>query len=312
MSYNALTISKQLKEVLSMTCSFCGSTLDDNEVECPYCGHKTANAAPAEEAKASAAPEGRPERVRTPQDAEKKSRFTTIGDNIGSKFSQGVNKVSGAKNSQAAKSAGAIKSAGGKMNPTGIMLIGLVACLLLSMIAIISVAGMKKNLETMNQDMLSLFYQMQNSVDKVQTKVDQLEKTLGNVSTTISESETSRYITITKQPTSTPTYVGRGSETDTTQNVPVFTVTATGVNLSFTWQRYDETSSQWVNLGFDGNSNNETYGLHVYTDAEKGYSELAAHDLKREAYGTYRCQISDANGMKLTDSVNITEKQKGE
>ena len=31
-----------------MTCKFCGSTIDDNLVECPYCGHKTGKAAPAD------------------------------------------------------------------------------------------------------------------------------------------------------------------------------------------------------------------------------------------------------------------------
>ena len=33
-----------------MTCKFCGSTIDDNLVECPYCGHKTGVSAPADPA----------------------------------------------------------------------------------------------------------------------------------------------------------------------------------------------------------------------------------------------------------------------
>ena len=98
--------------------------------------------------------------------------------------------------------------------------IGLIACLLLCLISIISVAGMKKDLENMNQEMLSLFYQIQNSTDKLQKQVDALEKSIGSVSTTITEQTTSKNITITKDPTSVATYVCRGGDDDDAQNVP--------------------------------------------------------------------------------------------
>lgn len=289
-----------------MTCKFCGSSLDDNEIECPYCGHKTGTAAPAdpaEEMTEKFAPKEAPA-VNHAQQHNKAAKakmpsFKGAISNAVPKTAKGTGNAASKFTSQKANFSG-----------NGIIAIGLVACLLLCLICIISVAGLKKDLETMNQDMLSLFYQIQNSTDKLQTKVDELEKSIGNVSTTINETENSRNINITKQPTSTPTYLGRGSDEDDTQNVPIFTVYAQGYNLKFNWQRYDDSTGEWINLGWDAQSNNETYGLHVYTDAEKGYSELAARDVKQEAYGTYRCQISDDYGIKNTDSVKLEQKEK--
>ena len=164
----------------------------------------------------------------------------------------------------------------------------------------------------MNQEMLSLFYQIQNSTDKLQKQVDALERSIGNVSTTITEQTTSKNITITKDPTSVATYVGRGGDDDDAQNVPIFTVYAQGFELKFAWQKYDDVSGEWIEVALDRESNNATYGLHVYTDASKGYSELSAHGVTSAAYGTYRCQVSDAYGVKNTASVLLTERSKDE
>lgn len=289
-----------------MTCNFCGSSLDDNEIECPYCGHKTgvkAPADPAEEMTEKFAPKEAPaNKSAQQQNKASKAKLPSFKGAISNAVPKGgTNAGDGAKKLPAGKA---------NFSGNGIIAIGLVACLLLCLICIISVAGLKRNLETMNQDMLSLFYQIQNSTDKLQVKVEELEKSIGTVSTTISDNENSRNITITKQPTSTPTYLGRGSDEDDTQNVPIFTVYAQGYNLKFNWQKLDDASNEWINLGWDAESNNETYGLHVYTDAGKGYSELAARDVKQEAYGTYRCQISDDYGIKNTDSVKLEQREK--
>lgn len=281
-----------------MTCNFCGSALDDNEVECPYCGHKTGvETAPVNETPADK------------QDAEMAKKFSVKLPSIPARKSRSNGASSGSAPRKSLFSGNGNASGEKKGMPSMLYLIGLAACALLSLISIISVGSLKSNMEEMNQNMLSQFYQLQNLNQQLSAKIDELDSQVGNVSTTISESETSRNITITKEPTSTATYLNRGSEQDNSQNVPIFTVTATGMNLKFAWQRYDEASGSWVNLVFDEDSNNLVYGLHVYTDVQKGYTELAAHGVTEAAWGSYRCQISDNVGIKNTETVVLSERE---
>ena len=303
-----------------MTCKFCGSTIDDNLVECPYCGHKTGvipAADPAEEmTEQFAAKEVREEKSEINSGTKKSSpdALSSIKAAFNRNFPKNSN--SGSKSSGASSKASAGKSSSPlsaiRANGNGLIAIGLVACLLLCLISIFSVAGMKKDLDSMNQNMLSLFYQIQNSTDQLQTKVEQLEAAIGTVNTTITDTQNSRYITITKEPSSVSTYLGRGGANDSTQNVPIFTVYAQGIELSFTWQKYNESTKDWEDLTWDSESNNNTYGLHVYTDAPKGYTELAAHGVTQAAYGTYRCQIADSYGVKYTESVILSQRQPDE
>jgi uncharacterized protein (DUF736 family) len=295
-----------------MTCKFCGSTIDDNVVECPYCGHKTGVGAPADPAAEMTdkfAAQGTQDNKQAKGAKSSGKRSNPFGS-IGSAISVGLNKTkSGASGASKTRSSGGSRS---PVSGNGLIAIGLVACLLLCLISIISVAGMKKDLENMNQEMLSLFYQIQNSTDKLQQQVNNLEASIGNVSTTITEQTTSRNITITKEPTSVATYVGRGAADDDAQNVPIFTVYAQGFELKFAWQKYDDVSGEWIEVALDNESNNAVYGLHVYTDASKGYSELSAHGVTQAAYGTYRCQVADSYGIKNTASVLLTERSKDE
>ena len=291
-----------------MTCNFCGSVLEDNEVECPYCGHKTGleNYAPVDVEKEFDDLE--PEEVTKASGEGGKARISLPKINF--------NKKSAPREEPAEESHSApsrqkkVVSLAGSNPATVLPLIGFAACALLLIVCLISVASVKARLNDMNQSILSQFYQLQNTDQKISDRLDELGSTVGNVSTTINEQSTSRNINITKEPTSTATYLGRGGADDTTQNVPIFTVEATGANLAFAWQRFDEASGSWVNVVFDASSNNETYGVHVYTDASKGYSELAAHGVTAEGFGSYRCQISDNFGNKNTETVVLSERQK--
>lgn len=283
-----------------MTCNFCGSTLDDNEIECPYCGHKT-GAEPAPHF------EDEPELV-----PEKKTKSATAAFSGAKAKAASLLKAkdTAARSAQpqAKKSIPSSEAVKGSI-PVPVF-IGLIACALLCLITLFSVGSIKKSINELNQSMLSQIYQLQNADAALSAKIDELGSTVGTVSTTINEQSTSRNITITKEPSSASTYLGRGGADDDTQNVPVFTVEATGNNLAFTWQKYDDSSKSWINLVWDANSNNDTYGLHVYTDASKGYSELAAHGIKAAGYGTYRCVVNDDYGNKATESVQITEREK--
>ena len=304
-----------------MTCSFCNSFLEGNETECPYCGHKLAKAAapavdPAEELTDKFAAEA-PAEEPVKRDSAKGKKAAAFGASLREAAKKAADAT--AKKTDKAEKAGKEPSkkkvSSGKkleLNPTVITMGGLIACLILCIISLISVAGVKKSLNSMNQDTLSLFYQLQNSNEQLNSKVSELERTIGSVNTTITESEAGKNITISKEPTDTATYLDRGSDSDTTQNVPIFTVYATGTNLEFTWQRLDTSTSTWIDITWDGESNNDTYGLHVYTDESKGYSELAAHGVTSAAYGTYRCHITDgtSSGYKNSAIVTLSERSK--
>lgn len=315
-----------------MTCTFCGSVLEDNEVECPYCGHKTAQARysePVEEYDDEfepEEPEGQDQEYVEPVRTERRAAegsASKSGLNIPKldlkKLSASVKRGSSQKEkaaparskTQEGRSHNEKSSFipfGGKLDPSFISLIGFVACALLSVICLISVSGVNKKIEQVNQNILSQVYQLQTSNQKISERLDELGNTVGTVSNTISEQTTSKNINITKEPTSAATYLGRGGTDDSTQNVPIFSVSATGPNLTFAWQKYDEASASWVNIVFDAESNNDTYGLHIYTDISKGYSELAAHGVKNTAYGSYRCLISDDYGSKATETVVLTQR----
>ena len=280
-----------------MTCNFCGSTLDDNEIECPYCGHKTGSA-PA--AKFEDEPEVKTAKSASNAFSEAKAKAASL-----LKAKDTTEKASQPQVKKSAPAVSAVKSS----IPVPVF-IGLIACALLCLITLLSVGSIKRSINELNQSMLSQIYQLQNADVALSAKIDELGSTVGTVSTTINEQSTSRNITITKEPSSASTYLGRGGADDDTQNVPVFTVEATGNNLAFTWQKYDDASKSWINLVWDADSNNETYGLHIYTDAAKGYSELAAHGIKSAGYGTYRCVVNDDYGNKATESVQITERDK--
>ena len=200
-----------------MTCKFCGSTIDDNLVECPYCGHKTGVSAPADPA-AEMTEQFAAQESQDKNDAKSAKTSSKRGKalgSIGSALSNGINKAkSGTSGNKTGAKSSAARNGKSPVSGNGLIAIGLIACLLLCLISIISVAGMKKDLENMNQEMLSLFYQIQNSTDKLQKQVDALERSIGNVSTTITEQTTSKNITITKDPTSVATYVGRGGDDD--------------------------------------------------------------------------------------------------
>ena len=133
------------------------------------------------------------------------------------------------------------------------------------------------------------------NVQFVHTLADDLEDKLAtiedvlNLSAQVSAETNSKYISITKQPTSVSTVLGRGSD----GLVLVFSVTASGSGIgtgSFNWQK--KTGDSWINIDFDSsdNSRNATYGfqLEVSKDAEgNGYtSKIYATGLTEAAFGT--------------------------
>lgn len=183
--------------------------------------------------------------------------------------------------------------------------------IVLSLIAIISSAGVKKSV---NKDIQTLYTQMDSVIStnsQVLDKLAVIEDVL-NLSAQVSAETNSKYISITKQPTSVSTTLGRGQD----GIVPVFTINASGSGVgagSFNWQK--KSGDVWININFDSdnNSRNDLYGfqLEVAQDKENGgyYSTIWATGLTSEAFGTYRCVITDSAGERAwSDMVEITRK----
>lgn len=194
----------------------------------------------------------------------------------------------------------------------GVLYLVVAVSIILSLIAIISSAGVKKSV---NEDIQTLYGQMSsviNTNSQVLDKLAVIEDTL-NLSAKVSAETNSRYISITKQPTSVDTTLGRGSD----GIVPVFTIIASGNGISsgsFNWQK-KTASGEWVNIDFaaDNNSRNDTLGLQMENnkdaDSTGYYSKLWATGLTAEAFGSYRCVITDSAGERAwSDVVEINRK----
>lgn len=271
-----------------MTCNFCGSTLEDNETECPYCGHKVGGTA----------------KKFADNMAEK---FSPKADSDAGKVKTAKRKVSssGAKSSAASKFSSKLSNVA--VNPRMILSILAAALVLFIIITMFTVIGTKNKVDDMYQDMLSQFYQMQSTNSALSAQIEKMNSSGASGGSASSNSATVKSkVNITKQPSDCATYIGR------TGDIPIFSAEATGNDLAFKWQRLDEASSKWVTLKFDENNVNATYGVHVYNNvsANQGHSELQAHDVTSAAYGSYRCVISDTYGDKATEIVILSERPK--
>ncbi len=200
----------------------------------------------------------------------------------------------------------------GRFASNGVLYLVVAVSIVLSLIAIISSAGVKKSV---NDDIQTLYSQMSSVIStnsQVLDKLAVIEDTL-NLSAKVSAETNSRYISITKQPTSVDTTLGRGSD----GIVPVFTIIASGNGISassFNWQK-KTASGEWVNIDFavDNNSRNDTLGLQLENnkDQDSGgfYSKIWATGLTAEAFGSYRCVITDSAGERAwSDVVEINRK----
>jgi len=174
-------------------------------------------------------------------------------------------------------------------------------CVILCIACLISVKKATKGIENVVQEVVQEVQEMKSASAELSDRITQLEVTVGNTQTALNESTASRYINITKQPSSVSTYVGR-------TDAMLFSVEAEGSKLNFQWQKYE--NGAWVEIVFDSNSINETLGIRLYS--ETGKSELWTKELTKAAYGDYRCVLTDSIGTTvITDAVKITERSAG-
>jgi len=176
-----------------------------------------------------------------------------------------------------------------------------IVCVILCAACLVSVSKATKGIETVVQEV----QEMKQASVQLTERITRLEAAVDNTQTALNESAATKYINITKQPSSVSTYVGR-------TDAMIFSVVAEGTGLSFVWQKYDEASGKWAEVVFDGNGFNTEMGLRLYNDAGNGTSELWTKDLTAQAYGNYRCVITDAQGTTLaTDSVQLAQRAQG-
>lgn len=180
--------------------------------------------------------------------------------------------------------------------------VAVVLCLVMSILCLTAINSTKAA-AARNYDMINAELQtVKQANSEILAHLAAVEAGLDNTQSAISGSTSSKYIQITKQPSSTPTTIGR-------DGALIFQVTANGNNLKMTWQKYDDVSGEWINVVFDIDGFNTEMGVRLYDDSAHGISELWAKNLTEKAFGTYRCILTDNVGSQVeSDKVQITEK----
>lgn len=277
-----------------MTCSFCGSLLDGNEVECPYCGHKVSSAADDEPVSIKSNYSYNPE----PEYNEPVEDEEDFIEEEPEEKKPKKNHFSGFKKEKKSTSSG--KPSGG--NPNFLMLLISALCLLVSIVTMFVCISISTHVKDLEQDMLSQLYVIQSDL---KNSMSELEGSIDNSMTQVVATTTNNSGDI--KITHSPTEVNTVSVGDS--NKILFNCKAEGPDtLTFTWQKKSD-SGEWVTIVFDpATSINEEYGLQVYDQpftktTEDKYSQIMAKNLTEAAAGDYRCVVSDVYGHSATSDV---------
>lgn len=187
-----------------------------------------------------------------------------------------------------------------------ILPVAMILCLLISIISLVSVNSAKQSITDSRDMLIAELQAVKQANSEILAHLAAVEAGLDTAQSVISGSTSSKYIQITKQPSSTPTTIGR-------DGALIFQVTATGNNLKMTWQKYDSISGEWINVVFDIDGYEPEMGIRLYDDSPHGTSELWAKGLTAKAFGTYRCVLTDNVGSQvISEVVEISEKTAGE
>lgn len=186
------------------------------------------------------------------------------------------------------------------------------ASLLLSLISVISLSSIKSSVKETKDTLSSQIASLTAATSQLSDRVTALESGVSTAQQQTSTEGTSKYITISKQPTSANAYVGRGED----GLAMFFSIAAKGNGIgydSFKWEKQDASGS-WVSVGFDGPySKNEAFGLQneigKYDSGEYAgcyYSIIYSYGLTSAGFGKYRCVVTDSTGERAySDMVEI-------
>lgn len=191
-----------------------------------------------------------------------------------------------------------------------LLLILVAASLLISIVSFTTVKSVQKSVEEMGSNLSSQITSLAAQTSELASRVSAIESGVQTTTAAIATPGTSKYITITKQPTSVTSHIGRGNGQDGDSGLGLFfSIEAKGNGLtysSFVWQRQDPTG-QWINVGFDGvNSKCDAYGLQNEVgknDDGTFFSKIYTYGLTSSGFGQYRCVVSDATGEQAISEI---------
>lgn len=186
------------------------------------------------------------------------------------------------------------------------------AAAIFSFICLVMVCMVNANLKNRANTLEAAVAQVQMSYSSLEERIGSLDSTVANVQQEAYNQLASTSISITKDITSLTGPVSLGK-----YNM-MFIIKAKGnlnLNTSFEWQKYNSTTGGWEEIVFTGKAtSNDQYGLRLENLMENGEykSVLWANGITKAAEGTYRCVISDVNGIKKTSSeasVSVADAQ---
>mgnify|MGYP004537152277 FL=1 len=186
------------------------------------------------------------------------------------------------------------------------------AAAIFSFICLVMVCMVNANLKDRANTLEAAVAQVQMSYSSLEERIGSLDSTVANVQQEAYNQLASTSISITKDITSLTGPVSLGK-----YNM-MFIIKAKGnlnLNTSFEWQKYNSTTGGWEEIVFTGKAtSNDQYGLRLENLMENGEykSVLWANGITKAAEGTYRCVISDVNGIKKTSSeasVSVADAQ---
>ena len=183
-------------------------------------------------------------------------------------------------------------------------------CLLLSLICLIMVAQLKSDVQIMAEDQkstLSYATTIMQQNKELGSRLDAMEEEAAKQAAASPAPVSSPEITVTKQPMTVETVVGR-------EGALMFSVTATcqGSDLKFIWQKQNTETNTWEDIEFVAPGVNEALGIRLYDNSVNGESQLWTNVLTEKAFGAYRCVITNALGTQVTsDIVAVNERIEG-
>lgn len=268
-----------------MICRFCGNVIDDNTAVCPYCGSA----------------------VQSYADEESYDSAPAYGDapayDAGAAYDDSAYEDDGQDYSSAPAPAPKKKlGIGFKLPNLPMSTIISIASAIFSFLCLLTVSSIKSSISDSTNTVLTGINQIQSAVTQMDDKIGGLDNTVANVQQQAYDQLASQTITITKNITSLtgPVALNRYNQ--------MFIVNASGalsLNTSFTWQKYNESTGGWVDIVFTGSATtNDEYGLRLENKMEDGQyvSVLWANGITKAAEGTYRCVITDTNGITKTSA----------
>jgi len=271
-----------------MICKYCGNEVADNVEICPVCNSPL-------------------------YEYEQQDEYTQDNYNNNGGYDQyeyGEANDSFDEDSYSEESRSEKKAKKGGLPKVELSVVISLAAAIFSFICLVMVCLLNANLKDRANTLEAAVKQVQMSYSSLEEKIGNLDTTVANVQQEAYNQLASTNITITKDITSLTGPVTLGK-----YNM-MFIIKAKG-NLdlakSFEWQKYNPTTGGWEEIVFTGNAtSNDQYGLRLENLMEDGEykSVLWANGITKEAEGTYRCVITDVNGIKKTSSeasVTVTD-----